>query len=69
MDMTEVVSQMGILVFVMIVGFVCAKLGVTNSDSNKHLSNIVMNVLLVCTILRDEHGDGDGPRGPGLCAA
>lgn len=51
MDMTEVVSQMGILVFVMIVGFVCAKLGVTNSDSNKHLSNIVMNVLLVCTIL------------------
>lgn len=51
MDMTEVVSQMGILVFVMVVGFVCAKLGVTNSDSNKHLSNIVMNVLLVCTIL------------------
>ncbi len=48
MDMTEVVSQMGILVFVMVVGFVCAKLGVTNSDSNKHL---VMNVLLVCTIL------------------
>ena len=29
MDMTQVISQMGILVFIMVVGFVCAKLGVT----------------------------------------
>ncbi len=51
MDMTEVISQMGILVFIMVIGFICAKLGVTGPESNKHLSSIVMNVLLVCTIL------------------
>lgn len=51
MDMTQVLSQMGILVFIMVVGFVCAKLGVTGPEFNRRLSGVVMNVLLVFTVL------------------
>lgn len=51
MDMTQVISQMGILVFIMVVGFACAKLGVTGPEFNRRLSGVVMNVLLVFTVL------------------
>ena len=51
MDMTQVLSQMGILVFIRVVGFVCAKLGVTGPEFNRRLSGVVMNVLLVFTVL------------------
>ena len=51
MDMTNVISQMGILVFIMVVGFACAKLGVTGPEFNRRTSGVVMNVLLVFTVL------------------
>lgn len=51
MDMSVVVSQMGILVLLMLVGVVCAKLGVTGPQFNKSVNGVVMNVLLVGTIL------------------
>ena len=51
MDMSQVVSQMGILVFIMVVGFVCAKIGLTGPEFNRRISGVVMNVLLVFTIL------------------
>lgn len=51
MDMSSVLTQMGILVFIMAVGFVCAKLGVTGRAFNRSVSGVVMNVLLVFTIL------------------
>ena len=50
MDMTPVLTQMGILVFIMAVGFLCTKLGVTGSEFTRSASKIVMNVLLVFTI-------------------
>lgn len=51
MDMSVVLTQMGILVFIMLVGFVCAKLKITGPEFNKYSSSLVMNVLLVFTIL------------------
>lgn len=51
MDMTDVISLMGILVFIMVVGFACAKLGVTGPEFNRRTSGVVMNVLLVFTVL------------------
>ncbi len=51
MDMSVVLTQMGILVFIMVVGFVCAKLKITGPEFNKYSSSLVMNVLLVFTIL------------------
>ena len=37
MDMSQVVSQMGILVFIMVVGFVCAKIGLTGPEFNRRI--------------------------------
>ncbi len=51
MDMSQVISQMGILVFIMVVGFICARLGVTGPEFNRRASGVVMNVLLVFTVL------------------
>ena len=51
MDMTPVLTQMGILVFIMAVGFVCTKLGVTGPEFTRSGSKVVLNVLLVFTIL------------------
>ena len=51
MDMTPVFTQMGILVFIMAVGFACAKLGVAGPEFTRSGSKIVLNVLLVFTIL------------------
>lgn len=51
MELQTILNQMGILVIIMLVGFVCAKLGVTGPAFNKSSSGVVMNVLLVSTIL------------------
>jgi predicted permease len=42
---------MGVLVLLMLTGYLCAKLGVTGQESNRHTSRLVLNVLLVGTIL------------------
>ena len=51
MELQAILNQMGILVAIMLAGFVCAKLGVTGPAFNRANSGVVMNVLLVCTIL------------------
>ena len=51
LDMTPVLTQMGILVFIMAVGFLCTKLGVTGPEFTRSGSKVVINVLLVFTIL------------------
>ncbi len=51
MEFQTILNQMGILVLIMLVGFVCAKLGVTGPAFNRSSNGVVMNVLLVCTIL------------------
>ena len=51
MDMTPVLTQMGILVFIMAVGFLCTKIGVTGPEFTRSGSKVVLNVLLVFTIL------------------
>lgn len=51
MDMAPVLTQMGILVFIMAVGFFCTKIGVTGPEFTHSSSKVVLNVLLVFTIL------------------
>ncbi len=51
MDMSTVLTQMGILVFIMVVGFACVKIGWAGPAFTASASNMVMNVLLVFTIL------------------
>ena len=51
MDMAPVLTQMGILVFIMAVGFFCTKIGVTGPEFTRSGSKVVLNVLLGFTIL------------------
>jgi len=51
LDISVVISKMGVLVTLMVVGFVCAKLGVTGPEFNKYANKCLVNVFLVCTII------------------
>lgn len=51
MDISLVITQMGILVLMMLLGFVCARCGITGQQFNKSVSAVSINVLLVATIL------------------
>lgn len=51
MDMTNVISQMGILFLTAALGYLGAKTGCMNEDSNGMLSKIVLNLTLPCTVL------------------
>ena len=50
MDMGPVLTQMGILVFTMALGFFCTKIGVTGPEFTRSSSKVVINVLMVFTI-------------------
>lgn len=51
MDMMPVFSQMGILFLTAALGFLGAKWGVLNENSNETLSKAVLNLTLPCTVL------------------
>lgn len=51
MDLSTILTQMGILVIIMFVGFLCARLKITGPAFNKAASGLVMNVMLSATIL------------------
>lgn len=51
MNISLLVTQMGILFFTIALGYSGAKLGVTNSETNRQISQIVIKLTLPCTIL------------------
>ena len=51
LDLSSVVTKMAVLVLLMLIGYLCAKVGVTGPEANRHLSRLVLNVLFVGTIL------------------
>jgi predicted permease len=51
MDISVLIEKMATLVIFMVVGYITAKIGITDSTSNKYFSSFVINVLLVATIL------------------
>jgi predicted permease len=51
MNMSTIIAQIGILFFAIALGFVGSKSGVMNEESNKHLSGLVVNLTLPCSIL------------------
>lgn len=56
MNMSAVLTQMGILVVIMAIGYICAKTGVAGQGFVTSASKIVMNVLLVATIFNSVIG-------------
>ncbi len=50
-DMGSVLTQMGILVFIMALGFFCTKIHVTGPAFTRSASSVVLNVFLVFTII------------------
>ena len=51
MDMTTVLSQMGVLFAIMAIGFLANKTKILNADANRLLSKLVLSVTLPCTVL------------------
>ncbi|MEG1632675.1 MAG: AEC family transporter [Oscillospiraceae bacterium] len=51
MDMPVILTQMGILVIIMLAGFVSAKLKITGPEFNKSATPVVMNLLLTSSII------------------
>ena len=51
LDIASVTMKMAVLVLLMLIGYFCAKIGVTGPESNKYSSKIVLDVLIVGTIL------------------
>ena len=51
LDLSPVITKMGVLVVLMLIGYLCSKVGLTGPEANKHMSRIVLNVLIVGTIL------------------
>lgn len=51
MNMTHIFSQMAVLFLVLILGFVGNKTKILNSESNKLLSALVLNISGPCTVL------------------
>lgn len=51
MELSTILTQMGILVVIMLIGFICARLKITGPAFNKAAASLVMNVMLSATIL------------------
>lgn len=51
MNMIPIISQMAILFLTVGLGFIGAKTGCMNEDSNGLLSKIVLNLTMPCSIL------------------
>ena len=52
MEVSIVIEKMMILVLIMLVGFTARKAKLTDDVANRYLSRLLINVFLVCSILR-----------------
>ena len=51
MPIGPILSKMLVLVVLLLVGFLAAKLGLTNAEFNRRITPVLMNVFLIGTIL------------------
>ena len=51
MNLSVVFDKMAMLVLIMLLGYLCARIGITGPEFNKRVTPLVMNVLLTATIL------------------
>ena len=51
MNLSLVFAKMAMLVLIMLLGYLCARIGITGPEFNKRVTPLVMNVLLTATIL------------------
>lgn len=51
MNLSTVFAKMAMLVLIMLLGYLCARIGITGPEFNKRVTPLVMNVLLTATIL------------------
>lgn len=59
MNLSTVFAEMGMLVLIMLLGYLCARIGITGPEFNKRVTPLVMNVLLTATILNSVLGAPD----------
>ena len=52
MELSIVIEKMMILVLIMLVGFIARKAKLTDDEANRYFSRLLINVFLVCSILR-----------------
>lgn len=52
MELSIVIEKMTVLVLIMLVGFIARKTNLTNDEANRYFSRLLINVFLVCSILR-----------------
>lgn len=64
MQISQVLEQMLVLMLLLSVGFVTAKLGITDHNSNRMLSNIITNLLMPAMIIASSMNI-DSPLSPG----
>ena len=51
MNLSTVFAKMAMLVLIMLLGYLCARIGITGPEFNQRVTPLVMNVLLTATIL------------------
>ena len=51
MNLSIVFAKMAMLVLIMLLGYLCARIGITGPEFNQRVTPLVMNVLLTATIL------------------
>ncbi len=51
MNLSTVFAKMAMLILIMLLGYLCARIGITGPEFNKRVTPLVMNVLLTATIL------------------
>ena len=51
MNLSIVFTKMAMLVLIMLLGYLCARIGITGPEFNQRVTPLVMNVLLTATIL------------------
>ena len=51
MNLSVVFAKMAMLVLIMLLGYLCARIGITGPEFNQRVTPLVMNVLLTATIL------------------
>lgn len=56
--MSAVINQLAQMVIMIVIGYICAKVGLTGPEFNRHTSKVLTNVLLPATILKAMTGLG-----------
>jgi predicted permease len=59
MDFVEIINQIGVLFFVLLVGVIVRKLGIVDDNASKHMASLIVKVtaplLIISSMSRSPH--------------